>query len=62
MDDLRGLQAVRQISLLRLDVLEVEDGVELEPGAHRAVQGGGPPMLVIASIRNNNEIQNCFNV
>ena len=48
MDHIRGLKPVGQVSLLCLDVLEVEDGVVLEAGAHRAVQRGRPPMLVIA--------------
>ena len=51
MDHLWGLQPVSQESLLGLDVLEVEDGVKLKPGAHRAVEGGGPPVLVIAEIK-----------
>ena len=52
MDHLRGLQPVSHKSLLGLDVLEVKDCVKLEPGAHRAVEGGGPPVLVIAGIKD----------
>ena len=51
MDDIRGLQPVRQVSLLCLDVLKVDDSVVLKPGAHGAVQGGGPPVLVIAGTK-----------
>ena len=51
MDNIRGLQPVRQVSLLCLDVLKVDDSVVLKPGAHGAVQGGGPPVLVIAGTK-----------
>ena len=62
LDDVPSVKGFCQVGLLRLDVLEVEDGVVLEPRAHGAVQGGGPPVLVkpAANIRRCLQMNECY--